>query len=168
MLDGYRRISSGASAELECHWLNLYGWPTSLDRVRCSSVVPEFTRTRRPSWQNGRVAEDGEPTELKLEFDWSDAADQDVRVATQFLVQIGVPVDGKPDGVYLIVGHANPPVIVSDDAKSRAEQVERYGGKLPVDVYGRYFLSRARLEELRGALDKLARTYDGLSEGGQP
>lgn len=53
--------------------------------------------------------------ELKLEFDWSDAADSEAQVANQFLVQMGMPTAGKPDGLYLIVGHANPPVVISDD-----------------------------------------------------
>ena len=102
--------------------------------------------------------------ELQLQLDWSGAADVDAKVATQFLIQIGMPAGGRPDGLHLIVGHANPPLIVGGDDESRQEQAARYDGKLPVTVYGRYVLSRARLEELRNALDELAERYDALDE----
>lgn len=107
--------------------------------------------------------------QVDLQLDWSDAGGVEEHVATQFLVQIGMPADGKPDGVHLVVGHASPPVIVGDTAERRQEQLDRYGGKLPVTVHGRYFFSRARLEELRRALNTLAAKYDelsGVGEGG--
>jgi hypothetical protein len=113
-----------------------------------------------------RVASEEEHTEVQLEFDWSAAVGVEAQVVNQFLLQIGMPAGDKPDGVHLLVGHSNPPVVVGNDETSRREQVARYGGKLPVTVHGRYFFSRARLEELRQALDKLAGAYDELSEPG--
>ena len=108
------------------------------------------------------VAEDAEDTELALEFDWSSASDLNAQVATQFLVQLGIPAGDRPDGIFLVVGHADPPLIVGTNAASRQEQAARYGGKLPVTVHGRYYLSRLRLEELRRALNDLAKRYDDL------
>jgi hypothetical protein len=105
--------------------------------------------------------------QLQVQLDWSAAADVDAKIATQFLVQIGVPAGGRPDGIHLIVGHANPPVIVGDDEKTRQAQVERLEGKLPVIVHGRYVISRARLEELRNVLDDLAEKYDALDATGE-
>lgn len=97
-----------------------------------------------------------------MQYDWSEAAEVDAQVATQFLVQIGMPANGRPDGVHLVVGNANPPVVVGDDEEARQEQWARYGGRLPVKIYGRYFLSRARVEELRNVLNDLAEKYDAL------
>jgi hypothetical protein len=104
--------------------------------------------------------------ETKLEFDWSAAATLETRLATQFLVQLGTTGDGKPDGVHLIVGDATPPVVVGDSEESRQRQLSRYEGRLPVTVHGRYYFSRARLEELRNTLDLLAEKYDEATEAG--
>ena len=104
--------------------------------------------------------------DAELQFDWSAAAGAEAKVATQFLVQIGVTAAGAPDGVHLIVGDVNPPVVVGRTEASRQEQLARYQGKLPVTVHGRYFFSRARLEELRNALNLLAEKYDEAAEAG--
>jgi hypothetical protein len=109
---------------------------------------------------------DAGDVQVKLEFDWSSAADVEPTVATQFLIQLGMPAGGEPDDIHLIVGHVNPPIVVGDSHESRREQVERYGGKLPVIVHGRFVLSRARLEELRNAINDLAEKYDELAGGG--
>lgn len=53
-----------------------------------------------------------------------------------------------------------------DDLSRQHRRARRYDGKLPVTIHGRYFMSRTRLEELRRALDRLASTYDTLSEEG--
>lgn len=120
-------------------------------------------------WQTGGVAAEGEDIQLELEFDWSAADTVETQTATQFLVQLGIPAGDKPDGVVLIVGHVNPPVIAGRNEASRNEQARRYEGKLPVAVHGRYHLSRVRLEELRVALDVLAKRYDAFDESrGEP
>jgi hypothetical protein len=105
-------------------------------------------------------------TETRFEYDWSAAVGVEAKVATQFLVQIGTPAAGSPDGVHLIVGSVNPPVVVGDTEESRQAQLARYQGKLPVTVHGRYYFSRARLEELRNALKLIAETYDEVTEAG--
>lgn len=107
------------------------------------------------------------PEQVELEFDWSAAANTEAKVATQFLVQLGTAAGDVMDGVHLIVGHANPPVVVGESERSRQEQLARYQGKLPVTVHGRYFFSRARLEELRRALDLVAQRYDDIEAGRQ-
>jgi hypothetical protein len=112
------------------------------------------------------VTGDIQRAQLELEFDWSEAAEAPAQVATQFLVQIGMPADGMPDGVHMVVGYANPPVIVGKDEESRQAQADRYNGRLPVTVHGRYFMTRARLEELRATLDEVAKRYDELTQAG--
>jgi hypothetical protein len=103
--------------------------------------------------------------EVQLEADWSAAADVEELIASQFLVQIGLPAGDRPDGVHLIVGHATPPILIGDDPASRQAQLARHDGKLAVRVHGRYFITRARLEELRNVLNGLAETYDELKRG---
>lgn len=129
-------------------------------------MISASCRCSPAGWQTDTVAkEEKEGIELQLEFDWSAADGVEAQVATQFLVQLGVPAGDKPDGVVLIVGHVNPPVIVGKSDASRREQAARYGGKLPVAVHGRYYFSRERLEELRRALNDLADRYDVFVAG---
>lgn len=110
------------------------------------------------------MVDDGEGFEaIAIELDWSAARDTPAQVASQFLVQMAMPAQGKPDGVFLIVGHANPPVIIGSESM-KAEQRDSYNGRLPVDVLGRYYLSRARLEELRDVLSQLIKNYDEAVE----
>jgi hypothetical protein len=111
-------------------------------------------------WQTASVS--GSEFEVQLEFDWSEAVDAAPQYASQFLVQIGMPANGRPDGIHLVIGHVNPPLIVSDDEESRRRQLARYEGQLPIKVHGRYVFSRAKLEELRSVLNNLAEKYDEL------
>ena len=112
---------------------------------------------------------EGEQVQLELELDWSAAAALDAKIANQFIVQLGAPATGgAPDGVYLIIGEVTPPLIISNTAEGRKAQAESYGGRLPVRAHGRYYLTRARLEELRKVLDRIAAQYDEVSGGGQP
>ena len=117
-------------------------------------------------WQTGAVTGSDEAGEAEFEFDWSAAAEVETKVANQFVVQLALPAADRPDGVQLIVGHVNPPVIVGKTEDSRREQLARYNGKLPVTVYARYYVSRARLEELRNTLDLLAEKYDEVADSG--
>jgi hypothetical protein len=118
-------------------------------------------------WHTDSVttAENPQRLEVALAVDWSDATDLPVLPANQFLVQLGVPVEGKPDGVYLIVGHAAPPVIVGPDLESQRMQVEKLGGRLKVEAHARYHFSRERLGELLKVLNALTAQYDGAVEG---
>lgn len=110
------------------------------------------------------MTSDQDRVELQLEADWSAAAEVEEQVATQFLVQIGLPAGGRPDGVHLVIGHGLPPLVTGDDVASRQAQVDRLGGKLPIKIHGRYFITRARLEDLRNSLNRLAQTYDELQK----
>jgi len=102
-----------------------------------------------------------EPVELQLRVDWSQADHVPTQLASQFLVQVAIPVGQSPDGVVIAVGHLDPAVLIGSD-EDRRQQAERYEGRLPVQVHGRYYLTRSRLEELRNALNELASKYDEL------
>lgn len=104
---------------------------------------------------------------MSIELDWTAAAEHPAEIASQFLVQMAMPSGGRPDGVVLTVGHASPPVIIGSE-RMRAEQEARYDGRLPVDVLGRYHLSRVRAAELRDVLSKLIVEYDKAAEEVQP
>lgn len=101
-----------------------------------------------------------------MRLDWSAAKDVDVEVVNQLVVQLAGPAGGRPDGLYLILGDAPPPLVVSDDEESRRTELAAYDGRLPVAVHGRYFVSRARLGEFIDVLQRVAKLYDGMSEGG--
>lgn len=105
--------------------------------------------------------EDVQPVELRL--DWRPAEDAGVRVANQFMVQIANGSFG-PDGMYLLVGEATPPVISGEDQASRRAELARYEGKIPVTIHGRYFLTRGRMQELIALLTRQAEQHDRLLE----
>jgi hypothetical protein len=102
-----------------------------------------------------------EPVELRL--DWRAADEVGVRVANQFMVQVGNGAFG-PDGMYLIVGEATPPVVTGEDRAARRADLARYDGKLPVAVHGRYYVSRGRAQELVDLLTRQIQQHDRLLE----
>lgn len=101
-----------------------------------------------------------EVEQVAFNLDWSGADGVEPRLANQFVVQLAPPSGSVPDGVYLLVGDVTPPLVVSKNPEFRQAELDRYDGKLPVRVHGRYFLTRGRLEELRTVLDELARQFD--------
>ena len=107
---------------------------------------------------------------VTIEADWSAAQTTPVQLANQFVGQLGAETASLdhpvPDGVYLIVGQASPPVLVGSEAMQR-EQVERLGGRLPIAVHGRYFITRARLDDLIRVLTETAHKYDAATERGR-
>ncbi len=100
---------------------------------------------------------------VEIEIDWSAAQTTPVLLANQFVVQVGATSSIErpvPDGVYLLVGEAAPPVILPGSPDSVRRQLERLGNRLPVAVHGRYFLTRERLGELITVLTETADKYD--------
>ena len=80
--------------------------------------------------------------------------------ANQFAVAMGVPTASGPDTIYLMIGHADPPIISSSD-EGATEDVN----VLPIEALGRYVLTRSRLDELIKLLQNAAEAYD--EAGGQ-
>jgi hypothetical protein len=100
---------------------------------------------------------------LAIQTEWGDLDAVPVQVANQFAAGVGVPVaDGVPDGVYLTMGHLGLPILLGTPAEVRS-QIEAKG-RLTVVVQGRFFLTRARLDELIGVLTKAADQFDSISD----
>lgn len=109
-------------------------------------------------------------SEVVVEADWAGAGSVPVLVANQFVGQLGAVTSGDrpiPDGVYLIVGHGAPPVVVGSPDSVR-RQVEALGNRLPVTVHARFFLTRERLGELIQVLSETAQKYDAAAVGEAP
>lgn len=112
-------------------------------------------------------AEHSEPQQVALRLDWSAADGVDVKLLNQMVVQLGSPAAGQPDGFYLLLGEVTPPVVVGDDDETRERDLARYEGMLPVNVHGRYFVSRARMDEFIELLQRMTTQYDEISGGGR-
>lgn len=103
--------------------------------------------------------------QLQLAIDWSEAATTLTLPANQFVVQLGARIGDKPDGIHLVVGFLAPPIVTSNDPRVREDQISALGGKLGVQVHGRYVMTRERVEELIGVLQSVADQYDAVMEG---
>ncbi|MEV7552349.1 hypothetical protein AB0N89_22300 [Amycolatopsis sp. NPDC089917] len=106
--------------------------------------------------------DEGVPAEVQVRTNWGQAADVPVQVANQFIAQIGAPVNGRPDGVHLLIGHISPPLLIGGDAQDTRRQIEELGGQIPVTVHDHLFLTRERLGELVGVLQDIERRYDEI------
>jgi hypothetical protein len=116
------------------------------------------------------VEPNDDPATLEVEVDWSAAQTTPIQLANQFVVQVGTTssIDRPvPDGVYLIVAEAAPPVILPGSAESVTRQLDRLNHRLPVAVHGRYFLTRERLGELITVLTETAQKYDEAASRGR-
>jgi hypothetical protein len=109
-----------------------------------------------------------QPTEsavprLQLKVDWSDFDGAAPQSANYFAASVGLPDDiGRPDGVYLAMGHLTPPMLLRGSPEEMQEQVDRFGGRRKVQVNGYYVISRSRLRELIGVLQTAAGQYDEI------
>lgn len=105
---------------------------------------------------------------MTLRVDWSRADDVPAEPANQFVVNVGLPDKaGTPDGVYLLLGHLTPPILLPGTRNEVVEQLETIQSKRTVEVRGRYLLSRQRLNELIEVLQIAAVQYDKIAERGK-
>jgi len=91
--------------------------------------------------------------------DWSAAAAVPATIANVFVAQLGAPAEnGRIDGVYLVTGHAAPPIVLGTPERM-VEILQGMQGQLSVDVSAKLFLPRDRVAELvallQDALSKL-------------
>ncbi|MCT2282201.1 hypothetical protein M3G91_31835 [Micromonospora chalcea] len=101
-----------------------------------------------------------EVSDASLRVTWDSAGSLPVVAANQFAVTLGLPsTSGRPDGIYLLVGHLAPPTIVGSAQEVR-EFAATSGGKINVAVHGRYLITRDRLQELLDTLTSMAERYD--------
>jgi hypothetical protein len=89
---------------------------------------------------------------------WRDI-EQPAHPANQFAATFGLPAsDGKPDTIYLRIGHAEPPFITGTPDQIQ-EQLDALP-TVPIDILGKYSLTRTRLKELIDVLQQAAHNYD--------
>lgn len=104
------------------------------------------------------------PSQVQVPVDWSDIAAAPVHHINQSLAQIGGPAqDGTPDGIYLALGSAEPPLVFgSEEERQRAlEKLEA----VKISVHGRFHISRGQLKDLIEVLTAVAAQYDGIVGG---
>jgi hypothetical protein len=105
------------------------------------------------------------PQELRVPVDWGDAADIPTTPLNQFVCQVGPPLrDGRPDGIYLLLGNIVPPLFLGDSQEERQRFIDIALAGAKVQVHGRYVLSRERLDELIAVLQKIAEIHDSAAE----
>ncbi|MFE0459578.1 hypothetical protein ACFW1A_09990 [Kitasatospora sp. NPDC058965] len=108
---------------------------------------------------------ESEPTQFAsymLRLRWPDGQPA-TQPANQFAISMGLPVGGSPDAIYLSIGHAAPPVITA--AVDLSEGGPHDLGVVDVNIFGRYMLTRGRLDELIGLLQNAATQYDEAQGG---
>lgn len=105
------------------------------------------------------MSEESAPVPVTVRLDWSEAASVSVQHANQALGQLGTPVKGIPDGIYLILGSVEPLVLPDEESRARAvENLEAHGIK--VSVQGRFHVSRQAADELIRVLSASIAQYD--------
>lgn len=104
--------------------------------------------------------DEGPEPDITLVVDWSAAGHLPVEPANQFLAQSG-PNDGsgQPEGLYLSIGHAAPPILFGSEEMRRAT-LEELKGRIAINAYGRYFLTRDHLRQLIEVLIEAAKKMD--------
>jgi len=99
------------------------------------------------------------PEPVTVRLDWGEAATVPVQHANQALGQLGTPVKGIPDGIYLILGSVEPLVIPDEESRTRAiEDLAAHGVR--VTVQGRFHISRQAADELVRILGESVALYD--------
>lgn len=152
------------------------GWPLSnprqLDVPLRRQAGRETLILARPASQlpdgGGRLTHVS-PLEKPVSFepDWSSADELPLIPVNQYVTQVGPGAGpmGVPDGIYLTLGTASPPIFVGDPERVR-EQLESHGNRVRVSAIVRVVLTRQRAEELAEMLTIAARQFDVALEAG--
>lgn len=101
--------------------------------------------------------------EQSFEPDWTSVDLLAIHPVNQFVTQVG-PASGKssvPDGIYLALGTAAPPIFLGTPERVAA-QVRDYGPRVPVTAVARLVLTRERAAELASALLAAVTQYDAV------
>lgn len=104
--------------------------------------------------------------QLTLRAKWGDLDGVPVEPANQFIAAVGLPSESRePDGITLVFGYLGPPLLLGtqEEILRKAEELT----ELPVEIKGRYLLTRGRLEELIKVLQSAAKQYDQVKEMGR-
>lgn len=98
---------------------------------------------------------------VAVRVDWSHGEDVPAVYVNAFASQLGTPTkNGNPDGVYLVLGHIVPPLIVGDQEEMQRGYRKVAETGIKVDVKGHFHISRERLGELIEALQTTADNFD--------
>lgn len=99
------------------------------------------------------------PERLNVPLNWADVMATTVQHANQALGQLGTPVRSIPDGILLILGSVDPPVIPDENIRDAViNDLLANGAK--VSVLGRFHLSRETAEEVIRILREATAQYD--------
>jgi len=104
--------------------------------------------------------------QLTLRAKWGDGYDVPVVPANQFIAAVGLPSSSaEPDGINLIFGYLAPPLLLGtpDEIRETAQGIK----ELPVEIKGRFLLTRGRLDELIKVLQSAADQYDQMKGAGR-
>lgn len=83
----------------------------------------------------------------------------------QFVAQIGSPTqDGPPDGIYLVVGHVAPPILLGAPEEIKAHLEDLTANGIEPEVFAKLHFSRARAVELIKVLQTTVERYDASVE----
>jgi hypothetical protein len=108
------------------------------------------------------ASEPAAPERLTVRLNWAGVEAVPVQHVNQALGQLGTPVKGIPDGLYLVLGSVEPPVI--PDEESRALIVEGLmANGAQVTVQGRFHLSRETAGEIIRVLQDITAQYDAAA-----
>lgn len=108
------------------------------------------------------VSEPAAPERLTVRINWAGAEAVPVQHANQALGQLGTPVKGIPDGLYLVLGSVEPPII--PDEESRALIIDGLmANGAQVKVQGRFHLSRETAGEIIRILQDVTAQYDAAA-----
>jgi hypothetical protein len=101
------------------------------------------------------------PQHVGVRLDWSDIDACPTQHVNQVIVQLGNPMEGIPDGIFIGLGSVAPPLILAVDEKERAEIIAALAARAAkVSVHGRFHMSRGVLTAVIKALQTAADQYD--------
>jgi hypothetical protein len=80
----------------------------------------------------------------------------------QALGQLGTPVKGMPDGIYLLLGVVEPPIMPDEESRARVvDELKASGAK--VAAIQRFHFSRQFAEEIIRVLSDSLALYDAAA-----
>jgi hypothetical protein len=97
------------------------------------------------------VSDSGE--DIGFSISWPVSSEDAFVAVNHFVVQSGLPGSGQAsDGfIYLVVGHAAPPILLGSEDQQLAA-ARAMGGRVPVQVHGRFAMPISRAKELLAVL----------------
>lgn len=102
------------------------------------------------------------PETMNFRLDWSDVHAVPALHANQALGQLGTPVKGVPDGIYLVLGNVEPLIVADEQDRDRVINELTVTG-LKVQPQGRFHISRETALEIIRVLQAAADQYEAAA-----